>query len=97
PSGATFNTQPAMVGYASGQLEVVARAQSGVLFHWRFQNGAWSGATALSGTVLSQPILVHLGAGQLLTLAVGSNQQLYTWYFSNGAWSGARLFSTNFS
>jgi hypothetical protein len=97
PSGATFNTQPAMVGYGSGQLEVVARAQSGALYHWRFQNGTWSSATALSGATLSQPILVHLGVGQLLALAVGSNQQLYTWYFWNGVWSSARLFTTSFA
>ena len=96
PSGVTFRAQPAVVGYGNGQLEVVAVGSNNALYHWRFQNGSWSAATQLSGTVVSQPILVHLGAGQLVTLAVGTNQRLYLWYFSGGAWSSYRQVSTSF-
>src|SRR5262245_1701365 len=96
PAGVTFTAEPAVVGYGGGQLEVVAVSQTGSLYHWRFQNGIWSGATQLSGSSLSPPALVNLGGGQLATLAIGSNQHLYLWYFSNGTWANARQINSTF-
>jgi hypothetical protein len=96
PANQLIRAQPALVGYGNGQLEMVAVGQNGALFHWRYQNGSWTSATQLSGTVLSQPILMHLGAGQLATLAVGTDQRLYLWYFSNGVWASPRQMTTSF-
>ncbi len=95
PQNISFRAPPAVVGYGSGQLEVLAVAQNHSLYHWRFQNGVWSNAIQLQGTVISQPVLVHLGSGQMLALAIGTDQHLYLWYFVNGAWSNFKQVSTS--
>jgi hypothetical protein len=96
PANVTFTTQPAVIGYGNGQLEVVAVGNNLSLYHWRLQNGSWTNAMQVSGSVISQPILVSLGSGQLLLLAVGGDHHLYFWYFTNGAWSGYQGITTSF-
>jgi hypothetical protein len=96
-NGQLFRSQPALVGYGNGQLEMVAVAQNNTMYHWRFQNAVWSAPVAIPGTVISQPILVHVGSGQLVLVAVGGDRKLYLWSFTNGAWSGWRQVPTNFS
>jgi len=94
--GQLFRGQPAVVAYGNGQLEMVAVAQNNTMFHWRYQNGAWTPATQISGTVISQPILIHIGSGQLVLLAVGGDRRLYLWSFTNGAWSNWQQVPTSF-
>jgi hypothetical protein len=96
PSTQLFRGQPALVGYGNGQLEVVAVAQNGTLYHWRFQRGVWSAAVQIPGTVISNPILVHLGGAQLVLMAVGGDRHLYLWSFTKGAWSAWQQVPTSF-
>lgn len=93
PPNSTFRSQPTVVGYGSGYLEVVTASQSGSLYHWRFQNGVWTKPVQVSGYVISQPILANLGDGKLVLLALGSDRRVYYWGFTNGAWSAFRRFS----
>jgi hypothetical protein len=95
--GQLFRAQPAVVGYGSGQLEMVAVAQNNSLYFWRYQNGTWSSGVQIPGFVISQPVLAYVGAGQMVLLAIGGDRKMYMWSFTNGAWSAYAQVPTSFT
>jgi len=90
--GGSLRSQPAVVSWGAGRLDVFARGADNTL-KWRTWTGsaaagAWSAWKSLGGALTSAPAVASWGLGRLDVFVRGTDNALYQRTFAAGVWSG---------
>lgn len=86
--GGNLASAPTAASWATGRLDVFARASNNALLHKWYDGSSWHGWESLGGSMTSAPAAVSWAAGRLDVFARGpANDLIHKWYGTNG-WSG---------
>lgn len=85
--GGSLRSQPAVVSWAPGRMDVFARGVDNRL-KWRtWRSGVWSDWRSLGGSLSSAPSVASWGKGRLDVFARGADGSLYQRTYASGSWS----------
>jgi hypothetical protein len=86
--GGALASQPTVVSWGPGRLDVVARGTDNALWHRALRDGSWSAWTSLGGKLTSAPAISSQGPGRLDVFVRGTDGGLWQRSFVSGSgWS----------
>jgi serine protease len=88
PSGLTLASDPGVVSWDDGRIDVFARASDNALWHrWYVRGQGWSGWEKFAGTFNSSPAVSSWVEGRLDVFALGTDYNLrHKWYARGQGW-----------
>jgi murein DD-endopeptidase MepM/ murein hydrolase activator NlpD len=89
PSGLTLTSDPGVVSWGYGRIDVFARASDNALWHrWYMRGQGWSNWGKVGGVLNSGPGVSSWAEGRLDVFALGTDDKLrHKWYVSGQGWS----------
>lgn len=97
PGNQLMTSQPAVVSWAIGRIDVFARGQAGNLIHEWLDGGTWYNWESLGGCIIGSPTVTTWGPGRLDIMVKGCNTSganlYHIWY--DGSWHPWEQLATN--
>jgi hypothetical protein len=95
--GGISTSDPDMLSYGPGSLEVFARGSDGALWTRNSGGGGWNNWSSVAGSVVGGPGAVFGGGKATVVSRVSGFSSITSWWWDNGTWNSFGLGGNNTS
>jgi len=86
--GGTLTSQPAVVSWDEGRLDIFAVGTDSALWHRWWDGSSWGGWQSLGGVLESPPKAVSWSANRLDIFVTGTNSAIWHRWWDGSSWGG---------